>query len=285
MKLERNFDQISRVIRMDTRISADAEYVYGVLCFLSNYCSKDPSNRVVRVTVDNLCVWCKGKTKKFINKAINELVAYNYISKEKVQLSAYQMNQYTLLDPPEVDVVKMTFDERKKKYQCKRGKMGVANDMMESGQYNNVAVVDDMDIDIDNQFSNCVGTIEQGDDDQKAEIKVEEKAECKAAEKKADNEVAEIYNFDQPFEFDDTVDYWEKGMENVDEDTFNKFLVRRFPKNDNVFNSMIDKMIADKKIGWKKTDGKMRYNVYQITNDEYDKCYHDAVRKCAVAVS
>lgn len=278
MKLERNFDQISRVIRMDTRISADAEYVYGVLCFLSNYCSKDPSNRVVRVTVDNLCVWCKGKTKKFINKAINELVACNYISKEKVKLSAYQMNQYTLLDPPEADVVKMTFDERKKKYQCKRGKMGVANDMMESGQYNNVAVVDDMDI--DNQFSNCVGTIEQGDE------KVEGKAECKAEEKKADNEVAEIFNYDQSFEFDDTVDYWEKGLEHVDEDTFNKFLVRRLPKNNDVFYSMVEKMIADKKIGWKKySDGKMRYNVYQITKDEYDDFYHDAVRKCAVAVS
>lgn len=153
----------------------------------------------------------------------------------------------------------------------------------DDSQKNDVAVVDD--VEMNEQFSNCIGTIEQGDDDQKAEIKVEEKAECKAAEKKADNEVAEIYNFDQPFEFDDTVDYWEKGMENVDEDTFNKFLVRRFPKNDNVFNSMIDKMIANKKIGWKKTDGKMRYNVYQITNDEYDKCYHDAVRKCAVAVS
>lgn len=278
MKLERNFDQISRVIRMDTRISADAEYVYGVLCFLSNYCSKDPSNRVVRVTVNNLCVWCKGKTKKFINKAINELVACNYISKEKVKLSAYQMNQYTLLDPPEADVVKMTFDERKKKYQCKRGKMGVANDMMESGQYNNVAVVDDMDI--DNQFSNCVGTIEQGDE------KVEGKAECKAEEKKADNEVAEIFNYDQSFEFDDTVDYWEKGLEHVDEDTFNKFLVRRLPKNNDVFYSMVEKMIADKKIGWKKySDGKMRYNVYQITKDEYDDFYHDAVRKCAVAVS
>lgn len=148
----------------------------------------------------------------------------------------------------------------------------------EDNPKNDVAVVADEKM--DDQFSNCVGTIEQGDE------KVEGKAECKAEEKKADNEVAEIFNYDQSFEFDDTVDYWEKGLEHVDEDTFNKFLVRRLPKNNDVFYSMVEKMIADKKIGWKKySDGKMRYNVYQITKDEYDDFYHDAVRKCAVAVS
>lgn len=137
---------------------------------------------------------------------------------------------------------------------------------------------------MDEQFSNCVGTIEQGDDNQ-AERKVEEKAECKAEEKKADNEVAEMFNFDQSFEFDENVDYWEKGMEHVDEDTFNKFLVRRFPKNDNVFNVMIERMNDNNKIGWQKyADGKYRYNVYPITKNEMNGYYHDAVRKCAVAV-
>lgn len=277
MKLERNFDQISRLIRMDTRISADAEYVYGVLCFLSNYCSKDPSNRVVRVTVDNLCVWCKGKTKKVVNKAIKELIQYKYISKEKVKLSAYQMNQYTLLDPPEGDVEKMTFEQRKMMYKGNRAR--VADRMVEENDMMAKSTVV-ADVEIDEQFSNCIGTIERGTENQK------EEAVVPSEETKAKNEVVDVFNYDQPFEFDENTEYWEKGLEHVDEKTFNNFLHRRFPKNENVFDAMIKRMKDDNKIGWQTyADGTSRYNVYQITKDEYDRYYNEAVSKCLMAVS
>ena len=154
-------------------------------------------------------------------------------------------------------------------------------------QKNEVAVVDD--VEMDESFSNCIGTIEQGTENPNEESKTEtpklETVES-SEEKKSDNEVAEMFNYDQSFDFNENVDYWEKGMEHVDEDTFNKFLVRRFPKNDKVFNVMIERMNDNNKIGWKKyADGSYKYNVYPITKNEMNGYYNDAVRKCAVAVS
>lgn len=142
---------------------------------------------------------------------------------------------------------------------------------------NDVAVVDD--VEIDEQFSNCIGTIEQGTEDQKEESKSE--AVKPSEDKKADNEVAEMFNYDQSFDFDENVKYWEKGIEHIDEKGFDKFFLRRLPKNDKVFGAMIGKLRNNNKFGFKKyADGKYRYNVYPITQNEMNRY----LRECAVAV-
>lgn len=150
----------------------------------------------------------------------------------------------------------------------------------EDNPKNDVAVVADEKM--DDQFSNCVGTIERGDDNQ-AETKVEEKAECKAEEKKADNEVAEIFNYDQSFELEENVNYFEKGIENADEETICDVFLKRLPSKE--YDEMISLMKEDNKIGWKKyADGTVKYNVYPITIREANDYYKEAKSKCAMAV-
>lgn len=139
--------------------------------------------------------------------------------------------------------------------------------------------VDVSAFDVDEKFSNCVGTLE------KDKAKGEVRAESPKSETKGKNEVVEVFNYDQPFEFDENTEYWEKGLEHVDEKTFNNFLLRRFPENENAFDAMIKRMKDDNKIGWQTyADGTSRYNVYQITKDEYDRYYNEAVSKCLMAV-